>query len=146
MEALAPASPADRDAVVALLDRCGLPSRDVDAHLAHFTVAREAGRLVGVIGVEVHGTDGLLRSLAVAEECRGRGIARRLYATKLGHALRLGIERLYVLTTTAQGFFELLGFTVVPRDEVPESIRGTEEFRVLCPTTACCMVRAVPRV
>ncbi len=145
MEELEPALPADRDAVAALLVACNLPHRDIAPHLQHFTVARDGGRLVGVIGLEVHGGDGLVRSLAVADDRRGEGIARRLYASLLGRARRLGLERLYLLTTGAQGFFEMLGFHAVGRESVPDAIRATEEFRALCPSTATCMTRPLSR-
>ncbi len=143
MELLTPARASDEAAVKELLRACGLPHQDVTPHLAHFTLARDGGRLVGVIGLEVHGTDGLLRSLAVAEDRRGEGIARRLYASLIGRAHRLGLTRLYLLTTSAQGFFQMLGFRGVAREDVPEPIRQTEEFRALCPDTATCMVRAI---
>jgi amino-acid N-acetyltransferase len=145
MEELQPALPADREAIAALLVACDLPHEDIAPHLERFTVARDAGRLVGVIGLEVHGVDGLVRSLAVADDRRGEGIARRLYASLLGGAHRLGLSRLYLLTTTAQGFFEMLGFRAVPRESVPESIRATEEFRALCPSSAICMTRPLSR-
>jgi amino-acid N-acetyltransferase len=144
MEDLADAGPTDRDAVAALLESCGLPHRDLAAHLPHFTVARLDGRIVGVIGLEVHGGDGLLRSLAVADDHRGEGIARRLYASLIGRARALGVTRLYLLATNAQGFFEMLGFRAVDREAVPEAIRDTEEFRA-CPATATCLVRPVSR-
>lgn len=145
METLTPATPADEAAVAALLASCGLPHLDIAPHLAHFTLARDGHLLVGVIGLEVHGADGLLRSLAVAPDRRGEGIARRLYATLLRNARQLGLTRLYLLTTSAQGFFEMLGFRLVGRDTVPETIRATEEFRQLCPASAACMTRSLPR-
>ncbi|HET9599316.1 MAG TPA: arsenic resistance N-acetyltransferase ArsN2 [Anaeromyxobacteraceae bacterium] len=145
MEELADAVPADRDAVAALLASCGLPHQDLAPDLLHFIVARSGGRVVGVIGLEVHGEDGLLRSLAVADDHRGEGIARRLYASLLGRARGVGVTRLYLLTTGARGFFEMLGFRAVDRDGVPAAIRATEEFRVLCPASAICMVRPVSR-
>jgi amino-acid N-acetyltransferase len=145
MEELQDSGPDDREAVAALLARCGLPHEDIGPHLAHFTVARDEGRLIGVIGLEVHGQDGLLRSLAVAEEHRGEGIARRLYASLLGRARAAGVTRLFLLTTTAQGFFEMLGFRAVDREAVPEALRATEEFRALCPRSATCMARSVSR-
>ncbi len=144
MEQLAPARPDDAAEIAALLTACGLPSRDIAAHLPHFTVARDGGRLVGVIGLEVHGAIGLLRSLAVDEDRRGEGIALRLYAAELAVARRAGMERLFCLTTSAQRFFEMLGFRALPRDAVPEAIRDTEEYRTLCPATATCMVRPMP--
>ena len=118
---------------------------DVAAHLANFIVARVDGQVVGVIGLEVHGKYGLLRSLAVDDGYRGEGLALRLYATELGVARRLGLEQLYCLTTSAQGFFEMLGWRVLLREEVPEEIRATQEFTSLCPASAICLVRAMPR-
>jgi amino-acid N-acetyltransferase len=145
MEELTPARRDDEAAVVALLAACDLPHQDVAKHLEHFTVARDGGRVIGVIGLEVHGSDGLLRSLAVAPDRRGEGIARRLYALLIQRARALGLARLYLLTTTARGFFALLGFRTLARESVPDSIRATEEFRVLCPADAVCMVRPLPK-
>jgi N-acetylglutamate synthase-like GNAT family acetyltransferase len=144
MEEIASASLADRDEIVRLLDACALPSSDIEPHLERFFVARDEGQVVGCIGLEVQGGDGLLRSLAVAPGQRNRGIARRLYARLLGQARRLGVSHLYLLTTTAEPFFEMLGFRVLARGDVPESIRATEQFRALCPATARCLSRPVP--
>jgi amino-acid N-acetyltransferase len=145
MDTIEAARGSDLAEITALLERCALPTADVAPHLAQFTVARDGGRIVGVIGLEVHGRVGLVRSLAVADEVRGAGIARRLYAAELGVAGRLGLERLYCLTTTAQGFFELLGWRALLRDEVPQEIQATQEFTALCPSSAVCMVRAMPQ-
>jgi amino-acid N-acetyltransferase len=144
MEEIVSASLADRDEIVRLLDACALPSSDVEPHLGRFFVARDEGRVVGCIGLEVQGGDGLLRSLAVAPGQRSKGIARRLYARLLGQARRLGVSHLYLLTTTAEPFFEMLGFRALAREDVPESIRATEQFRALCPAAARCLSRPVP--
>ena len=144
MEQISSASRADRDEIAALLSACALPSSDIDAHLDRFFVARDEGRIVGCIGLEVQGQDGLLRSLAVAPERRGSGIARRLYARLLGQARGLGVAPLYLLTTNAEPFFEMLGFRMLPREDVPASMQATEQFRALCPATARCLSRPVP--
>ncbi len=134
----------DLPAIKALLERSGLAAADITPHLANFTVAREGDQLVGVIGLEVHGALGLLRSLAVDEEHRGNGLAMRLYATALGVARRLRIEQLYCLTTTARGFFDMLGWRALVRDDVPEVIRATTEFTTLSAAGAICLVRGMP--
>jgi N-acetylglutamate synthase-like GNAT family acetyltransferase len=144
MEQIASASSADRDEIARLLDSCALPSADIDAHLSRFFVARDDGRIVGCIGLEAAGDDALLRSLAVAPDRRGEGIARRLYARLIGQARGLGVSQLYLLTTGAEPFFEMLGFRAVGRDDVPAAIRSTEQFRSLCPSTATCLSRPVP--
>jgi amino-acid N-acetyltransferase len=144
MERIAPASAADRDDIVRLLDACALPSADIEPHLERFFVAREEGRLVGCIGLEVQGGDALLRSLAVAPDRRGNGIARRLYARVLGQARGLGVSQLYLLTVGAEPFFEMLGFQGLALDEVPASILATEQFKALCPASVHCLSRPVP--
>jgi len=48
-----------------------------------------------------------------------------------------------LLTTTAEKFFGTLGFTVVDRSKLPETIRKTNEFLNLCPTSAVCMTRRI---
>ena len=55
-----------------------------------------------------------------------------------------GIERVWLLTTSAPGFFAKLGFSDVDRASVPAAIAASEEFTHLCPDTAVCMVRALP--
>lgn len=97
------------------------------------------------MGLEVLGPFGLLRSLAVDPAHRGTGLGRRLCEHITAHARLQGIDTLYLLTTTAEGFFRKHGFHVADRAGVPEAVLATEEFRHLCPSTAVCMVRHLDR-
>jgi len=144
MEQIGPARPDERPAIEALLTAAGLPHDDIGPHLAYFTVAREGERVVGVIGLEVHGQDGLVRSLAVAPDRRGLGVARRLYASSLARAQRAGITRLYVVAPAAQGWFALLGFRTAAPESVPDAIRTTHQFQLLSDHSAV-LVRSMPR-
>ena len=130
----------DLRAISDLLERCGLPVDDLEpAHLTHFTVARAGDRVAGTVGLEMMGQLGLLRSLAVAPELRGRRLAHELWARVASHARRQGLLRLYLLTTTAEKLFERWGFRRVAREDVPEAVRATTEFASLCPITAAVM-------
>ena len=60
---LEPASPGDLEAICRLLDENGLTSADIGEHLAGFLVARVGRSLAGIVGVEPHGSEALLRSL-----------------------------------------------------------------------------------
>jgi amino-acid N-acetyltransferase len=122
-----------------LLAQCGLPNADIGPHLEHFTLAWADGELAGVVGLELLAPHALLRSLAVAPDFRGRGLARALCAHAAELARQRGARELYLLTTTAEGFFGKLGYAVVARGGVPATVRGTEEFRALCPASAVCM-------
>jgi thioredoxin type arsenate reductase len=131
-----PAAPEELPAVVALLAASGLPHADLTpGHLAHFRVARDGRTLAGVVGLEVFGRAGLLRSLAVVPEARGTGLGGRLVAAVEADARALGLEALYLLTTTAAPFFAARGYA--PTD-VPSPLGASAEFAALCPSTAPC--------
>lgn len=125
--------------VESLLDAEGLPTRDLQAKPGCFFVATAGGERVGVGGVEVHGAEGLLRSVVVAEDHRGQGHGTALCDELEAHARTAGIERLYALTTTAAGFFRRRGYDVCDGGSVPVQIRETAEFSELCPSTASCL-------
>jgi amino-acid N-acetyltransferase len=133
--------PAEAD-VRRLLAAAQLPVADLSAaHLAHFFGCGPQDHPQGVGGVELHGSDALLRSLAVDETLRGRGCGKALVATLEHHAREQGARRIYLLTTTAARFFEGLGYRAVARDAAPERIRATPEFSTLCPASAVFMTK-----
>lgn len=133
----------EEESIRELLKGCGLPHEDIAKHLNHFILAKDGNHLIGAIGLEICGKDGLLRSLVVGSFYRSRGIAKALYNRILGYAHLQGIKTLYLLTTSAIGFFSKLDFTKEERDNVPESIRVTKEFQSLCPSTAVCMTKKI---
>ena len=140
-----PASPVDRDAVLALLQRCELPTAGVGDRFPHgYVVALESdGSVIGVAGVEEHGQHGLLRSVAVDPAARGRGIAERLLDACVEWARAMGKETLYLLTTTADGYFARHGFEPVERAAVPDAVRASSEFSETCPSSATVMLRTL---
>jgi len=130
------------DHVRRLLASAQLPVEDLTAaHLAHFFGCGPNDGPLGVGGVEIHGADALLRSLAVDEKARGKGCGKALVAALEQHARAQGARRITLLTTTAARFFSGLGYRVVTRDEAPASIRATPEFSALCPASAVCMAK-----
>ena len=137
------ALPAVAAAIAALLRGADLPHEDFAAHLAHFLVARQGGAVVGAVGLERHGRNGLLRSLVVAPAQRGAGLGGRLVDRLESWARQLGLRRFYLLTTTAEAFFARRGFRRIARARVPAAVAATREFRSLCPVSAVCMTRAV---
>jgi len=136
------ARPEDATVIAALLREAGLPHEDFAAHLANFFVARAGGAVVGAIGYEDYGADALLRSLVVAPAQRGGGLGDHLVRELTSLAQARGVQRLYLLTTTAEKFFSARGFTRIDRAAAPPVVTGTEEFRSLCPASAVCMTRA----
>ena len=134
-----PAAKSDAIAIQLLLEESGLPSEDIVRHLGHFILARDSKKILGCIGVEVHGEIGFIRSLAVEAAFRNRGTAGDLYRECEKHARFLGMRDLYLLTITAETFFAKRGWTRIDRGKAPEVICRTEEFKGLCPASAICM-------
>jgi amino-acid N-acetyltransferase len=130
--------------VLRLLDAAGLPKDDLtEAHLEHFFAAGPPAAPVGLVGVEVCGAEALLRSLVVALECRNQGLGADLVAHAERHARELGVQRMFLLTTTAPVFFAGLGYSMVDRQSAPASIRATREFADICPASSSFMMKAL---
>lgn len=136
--------PGDLPALMRLLESCGLPTSDLsEEHLKHFTILGQAGRMAGCIGMEVSGQDALLRSLAVDTMMRGEGYGGRLLQLMEERARDEGIQRLYLLTTSAADFFERQGYAHIDRASAPESIRNTAQFTGICPANAICLYKSL---
>src|SRR5688500_6661457 len=87
--------------------------------LRDFAVFEAGGRVVGTAALSVIWADlAEVRSLAVDEAYRGRGIGRALVDWTVDEARRLGIRRLMSLTYE-QAFFEKQGFEVVAKEALP---------------------------
>lgn len=135
------ANDADLDKIRNLLTANGLPAEDVSMTLIEgFLVVEEAaGTVVGSAGLEQIGSNVLLRSLVLTSELRGTGVAKALVAHLEDSARLLGQQDVWLLTTTAERFFERAGYERIGRDEVPGEVRSCRQFAVLCPSTATCM-------
>jgi amino-acid N-acetyltransferase len=133
-----------RTSVVALLEAASLPASDLtDEHMEHFFAAGPASSLLGVAGLEFCGRDALLRSLAVAAGQRSSGLGSALVDRAETHARAHGVRSIYLLTTTAEGFFERRGYRSVPRASAPPEIRETREFADMCPASSAFMVKVL---
>lgn len=130
------ATAADARAIGALLRTADLPDADFAEHLANFLVARCEGRVVGAVGLERHGAEGLLRSLVVDPSQRSCGLGTELVRRIEVLARELGLQTLHLLTTTAEDFFARRGYARVARAGAPAAIAATGEFRTLCPVSA----------
>jgi amino-acid N-acetyltransferase len=134
----------DREEIIGLVARCGLPLDGLADDLELTVVARDAGHIVGTATLELYADDALLRSVAVDERWRGQGLGRRLTEAAIELARSVDVRTLYLLTTTAEAFFPKHGFDVVGRDQVPWSVRASVEFTSACPASAIVMMRPVP--
>jgi len=122
-----------------LLEESSLSPEGIAEFLEHFRVVCEGADIVGMVGLELYGQDGLLRSLAVAQSERSRGIGLVLLQRAIEDARRLGILRLVLLTTTAADYFARQGFRAIDRGSVTGGLTSSSQFRGACPATATCM-------
>lgn len=82
----------------------------------------EAQPILGVCGLHVCWEDlAEIKSLAVSESLRGRGLGFRLVEACLGEARSLGLKRVFVLTYIP-AFFERCGFRLVDKSVLPHKI------------------------
>ncbi|MCW4052317.1 MAG: hypothetical protein NWE78_03775 [Candidatus Bathyarchaeota archaeon] len=49
--------------------------------------------------------------------------------------------RLYLITETARRFFSLLGYVIVPQDDVDPKVKQSIEFTKVCATFGICMMK-----
>lgn len=99
---------------------------DLYEHLRDFFVCVEPvegiDRVVGCAALELVWRDlAEIKSLAVDEACRGRGIGTELVKAAVEEGRRLGLARIFALTRE-QRFFERLGFAIVARETLPHKV------------------------
>jgi arsenate reductase len=139
---IAPPRPEDGTAIEALLHGAGLPLDGLaDTHLA---VARRAGEIVGVAGIERHGRHSLLRSVVVAPAHRGAHLAEALVADRVTWARSDGAHAVSLLTTGADRYFERLGFARIDRAELVRQVAGSTQLAIPACSTAVAMTRRFP--
>ena len=131
--------PDDMSDILDLLRECELPSEGLAAHQATTLLARSNDEIVGCAALELHQEYALLRSVAVKQSHRNQSAGQLLVSASLKLASRHSIIMVYLLTETAEAFFEKFGFKPVPRSDVPGKVQRSVEFTSLCPETATVM-------
>ena len=141
----------DLRAIERLLTGAGLTTDGVadviDASPGDFFVAETShvpGEIVAVAGLEVRGSTAVLRSVAVDQAWRSRGVGRDLVRQIVCDAESRGMHALYLLTLTAEHYFPRFGFERIERSSIPHEIAETVEFISACPATAVAMMRGLP--
>ncbi len=93
------------------------------------------------MGLEIYGRDALLRSLVVSAAARTQGLGSALVLHAEQYAAAHEVRALYLLTTTAESFFEHRGYRRIDRAEAPSAIQSTREFASLCPASSAFMIK-----
>jgi len=136
---LRPATNRDWHSIGLLLYENKLPQEGAREHLAHFVVATTDGVIVGCAGAELYGDIALLRSVAIVPLLHGKGIGKMLVNRLIQEAKERKIAKIYLLTISAQEYFEHFGFQPELIDKAPQSLKASAEFQGACPAGATFM-------
>jgi len=96
---------------------------DICENIQTFIVADDGGgRIAGCGALSVVWTDlAEIKSLAVSEDYKGKGVGNQIVRYAIDNAEKLGIKRVFALTLEP-GFFKKLGFQTVDRDQLPMKV------------------------
>jgi len=140
-----PAKREDLNEIVNLLSDNNLPTIDIKENTVQLFVGLLNNKIIGIIGLEKYNGVGLLRSLAIKDTFKNQKFGERLVKQLLDFCSREKIEELYLLTTTAEKYFEKFGFQKTERFKIPETIKQTREFKDICPISAVVMCKEINR-
>lgn len=127
--------------VAELLRINGLPYQDLQLeNNVLISYHDESGEMIGSGGLEFYADYALMRSVAVDAAHRGKSIGKGIVDDLLERAKQKSVREIYLLTETAHDFFTKKGFRDITRENVPEAVRASSEFKSVCPISAACMV------
>jgi amino-acid N-acetyltransferase len=116
---------------------------DIYKNLQSFTVAELDGEVAGCCALEVVWSDlAEIKSLAVDESSKGKGVGKVLVNAAVELAMELGIGKVFALTLDPD-FFARLGFQVVEKGVLPMKVWSD---CARCPKQENCDETAVVKV
>lgn len=133
-------SHSDWEEAMQILKDCSLPCSDLSPEKTIVWVAKNEGSIIGTIGLEMYGKEGLLRSFSVVSSQRNQRVGSALYSVLFTFAEKNGLENLHLLTTTAEYYFSKKGFKKEEKEKAPGGIASSTEFDAVCPSYSVYMV------
>jgi N-acetylglutamate synthase-like GNAT family acetyltransferase len=116
----------DVEPVRAILQALGLAVEGLEWSAACYLLAYQGDSPIGVVGIEPRIDAALLRSLAVVEPMRRRGVGTALVKAARIAAHTRGARTLYTLARSLHfAWFKLQGFKPVQLEEVKRALAGT---------------------
>lgn len=124
-------SPENARAIKSLIDFCAKknemlqrPLSEIYAHIREFFVFREKGKILGCCALRITwGNLAEIRSLAVDQDHRSRGIGAKLVKACIKEAKQLEIPKIFTLTNKPD-FFNKQGFRKVNKERLPMKVWG----------------------
>ncbi len=97
--------------------------------------SQATAKTIGYAGLERCAGDYLLRSVVILPAHRSFGFGRSLVEA----TLRDVDGDVFLATTSTAPFFSTIGFSEVPRAEVPAAVLATRQLSSICPSSATIM-------
>ncbi len=115
---------------------------DIYENLQAFTVAELDGRVAGCCALQIIWSDlAEIKSLAVDETNKDKGVGKMLVAAATEQARQLGLPKIFALTLNP-AFFEKLGFKIIEKEKLPMKVWSD---CAMCPKQQNCDEIAVIR-
>lgn len=112
-----------------LVAKAGISEQGIENNIKDFLVVEDANKqIIGTVGIEPLGVDGLLRSLVIKSENWNAKIGLEFVQLAIAYAKQKGIETLYLLTNRSIPFFEYLGFKAVEEAAIPAHLKESNHF------------------
>ncbi len=126
------------NSIKSLLQENDLPVSDLN-HRITFFVEKQEDEIIAVGGLESTGDDAIIRSIAVSDEHKGKGLGDAITRQLLNYAKETDKKDIYLLTTTAEKYFPKYGFKEIDRRYVPSDIKNSTQYKDVCPDSAIVM-------
>ena len=131
MRAYRAATQSDVQHIKLFLKENELPVDGVDEWVENFLIlTNQEGKWMGVAGFELYGASCLLRSVAVDQSFRGRGLGKGLVDAVLANANKKGASKSYLLTADAEMYFKKMGFEIIRREDIDEAVLASAELKI----------------
>jgi N-acetylglutamate synthase-like GNAT family acetyltransferase len=126
---LIPIQPVEYDALAGLLEQNNLLASDLEGEgKRFFAFEDQQGWRIGVGGLELIDSYGLLRSFLTMNAHRGQGLGGAMLEELVSHARSIGLSDLFLFSEDATGFFSKHGFAEIERSAAPAQVQQTRQF------------------
>lgn len=124
----------DYEAASSLLEDLDLPTEGMKEHFQDFIVVNNSDEIIGVFGIEIYESIGLLRSFGVKKKYQGKGFGAKLIDKMESYILEKNLDEVYLFSETADKMFAIRGYEYTTRDAADPIIQQSIEWQ-LCNST-----------
>ena len=116
--------------VYEMLRELNLPTDGLKEHLHRFLLLIYSNNIIGVFGIEIYVSVGLLRSLGVRKGYQGLGYGTRLIEAMEDYISESKLDTIYLFTETADKMFVKRGYQYISRESADPIIQQSLEWTI----------------